>query len=201
MGVMNTMKLYEWYVGYEFVTLDNPRVSGDDWDILALESTLQSYFDEGTLIPPDKWEGVVAWVQRFHPRVPLRLEDIPQAFTDDHEVHFYSPQVRALLEKYTNGIQYLPTPLLDAGSGQSLAIYYAANHLIQYKCVKSIVVTEYGAEFQVDRPIKPYPVFVLLNERGLKKVIVERQVRNALLRAEVAEEWQFTPIRLTMVVG
>jgi len=194
------MKLYEWYLNFERVTLDNPNISGDDQDLFILEGTLQSYFDGGALIPPDKWEGVVAWMHRIHPRVPLRPEDIPPTFTDDRGVHFYSQQVRELLKKYTNAIQYLPTPLLDICSGQLITTYYAANHLIQHKCVKSVIDTKYGREFRIDCSIESSPVFVLLNERGWKWVIVEQRVRNALLRAEAAEKWQFTPIRLTTVV-
>lgn len=192
--------LFVWYHFHMGVILDKPQMPANDVDeLLHLSDViLAGLFERGAPIPPEEWEGVVAWVERYHPRVPLRREDIPSAFLPSSGcVHFHSPRVRALLKDYADLIQYLPIPLLDGCSRQRIAVYYAANFLIQYE--HEVWLGEERNEYRLylDRELVIYPIFLFKHPA---RVVVNQEVMELLLEAQVAEEWEFTPLRLSWEV-
>lgn len=192
--------LFVWYHPYQVVVFDKPQRTANDIDeLLHLSDViLAGLFERGAPIPLEEWEDVVVWIERYHPRVPRRREDIPSVFRSSSGcVHFHSPRVQALLKDYSDLIQYLPVPLLDGCSWHHIAIYYAANFLIQYE--HEIWLGEGGNEYrlELDQELVIYPIFLF---RSPAHVVVDQHVMKLLLDAQVAEESEFTPLRLSWKV-
>jgi hypothetical protein len=196
--MQSSKQLFVWYHSYLGVILDKPQIPADDVDKLLHLSdvVLSELFERGVPIHPEEWEGVVVWVERYHPRVPVQRHDIPPAFRSSlsSRVHFHSPRVRALLKRFAGLIQYLPTPLLDGCTGQRIGVYYAANFLIQYGPEAQLEGGRWQHEYRLNQRIEKYPISLVTSGWH---VVVDQEVRNLLLKARVIDEGDFTPLRLS----
>jgi hypothetical protein len=195
--MQSSKQLFVWYHSYLGVILDKPQIPADNVDNLLHLSdvVLSGLFERGVPIHPEEWEGVVVWVERDHPRVPVQRHDIPPAFQSSlsNRAHFHSPRVRALLKRFAGLIQYLPTPLLDGCTGQRIGVYYAANFLIQYGPEVQLERVRWR-EYRLNQKIEKYPISLVTSGWH---VVVDQEVRDLLLKARVIDEEDFAPLRLS----